>query len=111
MLQKLILACLTAVMLTTAGFGADLFLVNVQSHQDADRLRDSGVDAVLRVQDGYLVLADPAVQPWSESSFADADATVISPPTLALMIWTNMSALVFLTTSLARRDCSRLRRR
>lgn len=60
MFHKYVLACLTTVMLTTAGFGADLFLVTIQNHQEADRLKASGVDALLRVQNGYLVLTDQA---------------------------------------------------
>ncbi len=48
---------MTAVLiLTTGADGADLYKVIVSSHADATALSATGVDAVLKVQGGYLVL-------------------------------------------------------
>ncbi len=41
---------------------ADLYRVSVRSQEDAERLTDLQVDAVLRVFHGYLVLLDPGLQ-------------------------------------------------
>jgi len=58
MIRTCILTLATVVLLAAAGFGADLYQVAVQNQHQADLLKASGVDAVLRVHDGYLVLAD-----------------------------------------------------
>ncbi|MBU0982964.1 MAG: M28 family peptidase, partial [candidate division Zixibacteria bacterium] len=51
------------ILVLTAGgaVGADLYKVLIQSSQDADLLRETRVDPIVRVSDGYLVLADGEV--------------------------------------------------
>lgn len=63
-LTLLTILALTITSLTTAennefSITGDLLRVTVKSELEADQLRSSGAVPVLRVSDGYLVLADP----------------------------------------------------
>lgn len=44
--------------LVPVSFGADLYKVAVRSQADADRLKTAGVEAIVRIGDGYLILTD-----------------------------------------------------
>ncbi|HUU46572.1 MAG TPA: M28 family peptidase, partial [Acidobacteriota bacterium] len=59
-MRKLALFLLLIAAPTTTSWGADLYLVSLHSAADADCLRESGVDPVLRLANDYLVLSDHA---------------------------------------------------
>lgn len=61
MIRICILTLATVVLLAAAGFSADLYQVTVQSQSQADLLKTSGADPVLKIRDGYLVLADKSM--------------------------------------------------
>ena len=46
------------VLLSVPAAAGDLYRVTVQNKSEADRLRSLAVETILRVNDGYLVLAD-----------------------------------------------------
>jgi len=60
MVKKLFLAFILCLSLPVAGLGADLYKVYIQGQADAEKLIASGAEAVIRVSDGYLALADSA---------------------------------------------------
>ena len=59
MLRVLVLLLLTLAMYTPATSAADLYRINVDSRADADALTALDLDLLLRLPDGYLVLAGP----------------------------------------------------
>lgn len=58
MVRVLILLALVVSALCPFAVAADLFKVNVENSEEAELLRSSGTDAVLRISGGYLILSD-----------------------------------------------------
>ena len=58
MLRKATLSLLIGVLLCGSVIAGDLYKVSVQSKTDAERLSAAGTDPIVRLRDGYLVLAD-----------------------------------------------------
>ncbi len=58
MFKKIVLPLLIGVMLGSAVEAADLYKVVVQNQAQAERLSTVGIDPIVRLPDGYLVLAD-----------------------------------------------------
>ncbi len=53
--------CLLIFVISNAAFGADLYRVEVKSDHDAKLLIDAGVEPIARLNNGYLITADPRV--------------------------------------------------
>jgi hypothetical protein len=52
------LALIAILLMTPWAYGADLYKVAVHSQSDAEKLKDRGVEALVQVGDGYLILTD-----------------------------------------------------
>jgi aminopeptidase YwaD len=52
-----ILACILLILLVPSVMAADLYKVRIHNAESAQQLRDTDIPAVVRLQDGYLVLA------------------------------------------------------
>jgi hypothetical protein len=59
-MKKIATVILLLVLSSAACFAADLYFVNVNSHNDAAALNAAGVEVVARVNDGYLILVETA---------------------------------------------------
>jgi len=55
-MKKLLMGCVLAVFLAPMAWGGDLYRVSLHSRQDAERLRSLDGDAILRVDNDFLVL-------------------------------------------------------
>ncbi|MCP4567258.1 MAG: M28 family peptidase [FCB group bacterium] len=58
MFKSVLIVVVLCFCLTISGYGNDLYRVWIDSRADAERLIDNGAEAVVRVNGGYLVLAD-----------------------------------------------------
>ncbi len=64
--------------MTAAAHSADLYRVWVGSETDADQLRETGVEAIARVNDGYLVLTDRVSSEALENSDLKIELVALS---------------------------------
>ncbi|MCP4566542.1 MAG: M28 family peptidase, partial [FCB group bacterium] len=62
MFRRFLLSALLLITLTAAASAGDLYKVTLGSHADADILRATGVEPVLVLNDGYLIMTDSDTQ-------------------------------------------------
>ncbi len=68
-MRTILIVCLLAVIAASApALSADLYRVSITNADIADRLNEAGVEPVTAVQNGYLVLAEPAVHNQLEAA-------------------------------------------
>ena len=67
-MNRFVIAALFILALAAVAQGSDLYRVEVRSTDDAIKLTDSHVEAVLKLDDGYLVLASPSTSKLLEST-------------------------------------------
>lgn len=62
MMKRLLIALVLTANFCAAAAGADLCKVHLGNKADADNLNSANADAIVRLSDGYLVIADKAMQ-------------------------------------------------
>ncbi len=92
-MKRIFIAAILVLLFSGSILGADLYRVSVRSAADANKLNATGAEAVVRFQDGYLVIADGLSSARLLSSGLDVAlvAKDVTRKTLALDTWPNRS--------------------